>query len=77
MQPPVDDMEGLWDGSEKYAVQQMLRYSFIGSQKTVQEEMQAFLDETQVDEIMVSAGIYDPAARLRSYELLTALCKAA
>ncbi|MHC2991969.1 luciferase [Pontibacter sp. HJ8] len=75
LQPPVEDMESLWDGSEKYAVQQMLRYSFIGSQKTVQEEMQAFLNDTQVDEIMVSAGIYDPAARLRSYELLAALSK--
>jgi luciferase family oxidoreductase group 1 len=74
MQPPVEDMETLWDASEKYSVQQMLRYSFIGSSKTVQEELQAFLDETQVDEIMVTTGVFDPAARLRSYELLAELC---
>lgn len=75
MQPPVDNMEGLWDASEKYNVLQMLRYSFIGSPKTVKEEMQAFLDETQVNEIMVASHIYDHAARLHSYEILANLQK--
>ncbi|MDX5420621.1 MAG: LLM class flavin-dependent oxidoreductase [Hymenobacteraceae bacterium] len=70
MQPPVESMEDRWSLQEEYAVKQMLRYTFVGSSKTIQEELQAFLDETQVDEIMVSTGIYDPAARLRSYELL-------
>ncbi|MEJ8803843.1 LLM class flavin-dependent oxidoreductase [Pontibacter sp. H249] len=68
--PPVDSMEGLWSASEHYAVQQMLRYTFVGSPKTVQEELQAFIDDTQVDEIMVAAHIYDHKARLKSYELL-------
>ncbi|WP_242916210.1 LLM class flavin-dependent oxidoreductase [Pontibacter liquoris] len=74
-QPPVDSMDGLWDGSEKYSVHQMLRYSFIGSAHTVQEELQAFLDDTQVDEIMVASNIYEHAARLHSYELLSGLFK--
>lgn len=73
--PPVDSMDGHWDASEKYAVQQMLRYSFIGSQKTISEEIQAFIDDTQVDELMVSTGIYDQAARLKSYEILSGLGK--
>ncbi|RIJ41383.1 LLM class flavin-dependent oxidoreductase [Pontibacter oryzae] len=73
MLPPVESMDDLWDTSEKYAVQQMLRYSFIGSKATVQEEMQAFLDETQVDELMISTGIYEQSARLHSYELLAEL----
>ncbi|WP_018478700.1 LLM class flavin-dependent oxidoreductase [Pontibacter roseus] len=75
MQPPVDDMEGIWDRSEKFAVQQMLRYSFIGSQRTIRAELQGFLNETQVDEIMVTTGIYDPSARQYSYELLAEACK--
>lgn len=72
-QPPVDRMEGLWDASEKYAVQQMLRYTFIGSPATVKEEVEAFLKETQVDELMFASHIYDHRARLRSYEILSEL----
>ncbi|TPE46263.1 LLM class flavin-dependent oxidoreductase [Pontibacter mangrovi] len=71
--PPVESMEGLWDASEKYAVQQMLRYTFIGDQATVKEDLQAFLDDTQVDELMFASHIYDHQARLRSYELLAQL----
>ncbi|RNI29468.1 LLM class flavin-dependent oxidoreductase [Rufibacter immobilis] len=71
MQPPVQSMDGLWDASERYAVQQMLRYSFIGSAATVKEELQSFLTETGVDEIMIGCNVYDHAARLRSYELVS------
>lgn len=70
LQPPVESMAPLWDANERFAVNQMLRYSFVGSPSTVQEELQAFLDETQVDELMVASGLYDHKARLRSYELL-------
>ncbi|MBA9075664.1 LLM class flavin-dependent oxidoreductase [Rufibacter quisquiliarum] len=77
MQPPVKSMDGLWDANERYAVQQMLRYSFVGSAATVQEEMQAFLEETGVDEIMVAGNVYDHAARLRSYEILAGFFKRA
>ncbi len=76
MQPPVatlDDLE--WDGSEKYAVHQMLRYSFIGSPETVKKGLQAFLDETQVDELMVTSTIYDHAARVHSYEIISEMFK--
>jgi luciferase family oxidoreductase group 1 len=70
MQPPVERMDGLWDASERYSVQQMLRYSFIGGPDTVKQELQGFLNETGVDEIMVGSNIYDHAARVHSYEIL-------
>jgi hypothetical protein len=41
----------------------------------VKEEMQAFLDETQVNEIMVASNIYDHTARVHSYELLSEFFK--
>ncbi|GAB3819903.1 LLM class flavin-dependent oxidoreductase [Pontibacter rugosus] len=75
LQPPVESMGNLWDASERYAVNQMLRYSFVGSPATVKEDMQAFLDETQVDEIMVASTMHDHQARLRSYEILADLFK--
>jgi luciferase family oxidoreductase group 1 len=74
MQSPVESMGNHWSLQEEYAVKQMLRYTFVGSPKTIQEDLQAFLDETQVDEIMVSTGIYDPSARLHSYKLLAETC---
>ncbi|SFH15394.1 LLM class flavin-dependent oxidoreductase [Pontibacter chinhatensis] len=74
-QPPVDSMEGLWSQNEKYAVHQMLRYTFTGSPATVKEEIEAFLAETQVDELMFASHIYEHKARLRSYELLAELAK--
>jgi luciferase family oxidoreductase group 1 len=67
---PVDDLDLLWNDAEKYAVQQMLQYSFIGSGDTVKEQLQAFIDNTQVDELMVVSNIFDHAARVHSYELL-------
>ncbi len=77
MQPPVDSMEGLWEANERYAVNQMLRYSFIGGAETVKNEMQQFLNETGVDEIMVGTNVYNHAARVRSYELLSEFFKKA
>ena len=43
MQPPVESMKGRWSLQEEYAVKQMLRYTFVGSKKTVKEELQAFV----------------------------------
>ena len=71
LQPPVETMDGLWNEYEKQAVQHQVYYSFVGSKKTVKEELQAFLDKTQVDEIMVVSHIYDHSARLRSYQILS------
>lgn len=73
LQPPIENLDEIWDGSEAYSVHQMLRYSFIGSPATVKEKMEAFLNNTQVDELMISSHIYDHAARVRSYELIAAL----
>ncbi|PKV76072.1 LLM class flavin-dependent oxidoreductase [Pontibacter ramchanderi] len=71
MQPPVESMKDRWSLQEEYAVKQMLRYSFVGSKKSVQEELQAFVDETQVNELMISTGIFDPQKRQHSYTLLS------
>ncbi len=53
----------------------MLEYSFIGSADTVKYQMQAFVDKTQVDEIMVVTKIFDHTAKVHSYELLAQLQK--
>lgn len=71
MQPPIDDIESYWSGPEKVQAQHMLTYSFVGSPDTVKRELRAFIARTKVDELMVTGAIFDHAARLRSFELLS------
>lgn len=68
LQPPNPEKE--WDPMEEAALEQMLAYSFVGSPKKVKRELQQFIDQTQVDELMVSSSIYDHQARIKSYKLL-------
>jgi luciferase family oxidoreductase group 1 len=67
--PPIDTMEGVWNYFEQEAVEQMLTYAIFGGPETVKSKMQAFIAETQVDEVMVTSHIFDHQARLRSYEI--------
>ena len=70
MKPPVDSMEGIWNEHTKYAVKQMLAYSFIGSAEHMRDEIQNFVEQTKADELMVSTYIYDHNQRVKSYKLL-------
>jgi len=70
LQPPVDSMEDIWDEFEEAQASQMLACTFVGSKDTIKADLQRFIDQTQVDEIMASSHIYDHRARLRSYELM-------
>jgi luciferase family oxidoreductase group 1 len=67
--PPTtmtDELEGLWHHP---AVQQMLKYSFVGSKQTVKQQLQAFLAETQADELITASTMYAPEDRLKSARL--------
>jgi luciferase family oxidoreductase group 1 len=68
--PPVDSMEGRWTAMERAGVEHAFREAVVGSSETVQRGLTAFLDRTRVDELMVTAAIYDHTARLRSFELV-------
>lgn len=69
--PPVDTMDGLWTSEVQAAVFQMMQYSFIGDATTIGAQLSSFQEQTQLDEIMVTTHVYDPAARIHSYEVLT------
>lgn len=73
LQPPIDDIETYWSPLEKAQASRMLARSFVGAPKTVEAGLNAFAAETGVDEIMVACAVYDHAARVRSYELLSQL----
>ena len=73
--PPIDNIENCWNPMEKAQVASMLTCAFVGSATTVKEKLQDFINRTQADELMVSAGIFDQSARLHSYELLADIGK--
>jgi alkanesulfonate monooxygenase SsuD/methylene tetrahydromethanopterin reductase-like flavin-dependent oxidoreductase (luciferase family) len=71
--PPIDDIETFWTPFEKEKASAMLSRSFVGSGETVRARLERFVEETGVDELIVASAIYDHAARLRSYEILSKL----
>ncbi len=68
--PPIDDIDTYWTVSEKVQAMHMLKYSIFGSVATVRSELQAFIADTGVDEVMIVSDVYDHQARLRSLELI-------
>ena len=52
-------------------LQGVLSASAIGSPDTVRNAMQAFIERTGADELMVAGAMFDHAARLRSYEIVS------
>ncbi|HZU51770.1 MAG TPA: LLM class flavin-dependent oxidoreductase [Sphingomicrobium sp.] len=51
-------------------LQNIFSCSAVGSPATVRRQVDAFIDRTGADELIVTSQIFDPIARLRSYELL-------
>lgn len=71
LQPPVDSMDDRWADWERSAVERTLRQAIIGGPETVRRGLDAFIAQTNADELMITSHIYDHAARLRSYEIVT------
>jgi luciferase family oxidoreductase group 1 len=70
MSPPVYDVDRDWTAEDHAGVQRFLKYAFVGTPSKVSAGMAAFARETDADEIILTARIYDLEARLRSFELL-------
>jgi luciferase family oxidoreductase group 1 len=71
--PPVDSMEGRWNPFERAQLEQRLVYSAVGSVSTVRRALEAIVDSTGAEELILTGQIYDHDARLRSFELAAAL----
>ena len=68
--PPVESMDGLWTPAERAAVERRTACSAVGSPDTVRQALQAIVEATGADELILTAQVYDHPARLRSYELV-------
>jgi luciferase family oxidoreductase group 1 len=70
LQPPVENMDALWSDYEKAILEKQLGSSIIGGREKVKAKLQQFLDETQANEMIINAMIYDHKDRLRSFEIV-------
>jgi luciferase family oxidoreductase group 1 len=67
--PPIDDIETFWTPYEKVSVSEQLSCSVVGSPETVRRGLQALVDKTGADELIMAGQIFDHKARLRSFEI--------
>lgn len=71
LHPPTAMTDELRGMLQHPAVHQMLKYSFIGSKQTVKEQVQAFINETTVDEIIVVTPTHSQEDRIKSVQLFS------
>jgi luciferase family oxidoreductase group 1 len=70
MQPPIGDIDTYWLPPEKLHASQMLACSVVGSAETVREGLEALVDRTKADELIVVSDVFDFERRLHSFELI-------
>ncbi|MDO6388582.1 LLM class flavin-dependent oxidoreductase [Pontibacter sp. BT731] len=75
LHPPTELTEELEGVLQHPTLQQMLRYSFVGSKQTVKTQIQEFLEETGVDELITVSTMYDINDRLKSTRLFAEIMK--
>ena len=69
-QPPIDDIDTYWTPQERAQASAMLNFSIIGARDTVRKGIDALLERTQADELMIVSDMYDPEKRRRSVEII-------
>jgi luciferase family oxidoreductase group 1 len=71
--PPIDDIETILDGRARLILESVLACTVAGSPATVAAGLNAFIARHRPDELMVTAQIFDHAARLKSFAILAKL----
>mgnify|MGYP003647737565 FL=1 len=68
--PPIEDIDSYWSPAEKAHVSQMMSCSIHGGPETVKAGIEALVERTGADELIVVSDVYERAARLRSFEIM-------
>lgn len=71
LQPPMEMTDDLMMIQHNPAVREMLKYSFVGRKEAVAKQIDKFLNETEVDELMVVSNLHGHSDRIKSYEILS------
>lgn len=75
LQAPTKDLNRLLTEDEQAMIERMYQSNttIIGDLQTVKRKVDALLDESKADELIINAQIYDIDARIHSYELVAEL----
>lgn len=68
--PPKEGYADMLPLEARAILRSVLSVSAIGNSHTVRQQVVQFVEQTNADELIVTAQIYDQRARLRSYEML-------
>jgi len=71
--PPENGYMNRIGPPERALLDQVLSCTAIGSSDTVKLKLEAFIEQTGADELMITSQIFDHSARLRSYEIVAKL----
>jgi alkanesulfonate monooxygenase SsuD/methylene tetrahydromethanopterin reductase-like flavin-dependent oxidoreductase (luciferase family) len=69
LKPPLPGYMASLGTPERYMLEQVLSCAAIGSPDTVASALQAFVERTGADELMITSQMFDHDARLHSYEI--------
>ena len=67
--PPLEGYEAGLDPAPKAMLDQALACAVVGGPETVKKGLKTFRDRTKADELIITAQIFDHAARVRSFEI--------
>jgi luciferase family oxidoreductase group 1 len=68
--PPVRDIERTLTPFDRAQLAPILSHAIVGGPDTVKAGLDALVERTKADEIIVATQIYDHAARVRSFEIV-------
>lgn len=71
MQAPNAALKSNMNDAERYHVEQMLACSFIGDEQKITRDLNRFIEDTNVNEIMITSQIYDFEKRLKSTKIMS------
>jgi len=69
IQPPIDDIESYWTETEKFGVERSLACAVVGDANTVKQGLFDFIERHKPDELMLTANVFEHAARRYSFEI--------
>jgi luciferase family oxidoreductase group 1 len=71
--PPSDDIESYWTPPEKLMVERALACAVVGTADTVKDGIEAFITRHRPDELLLTANVFEHAARRYSFEIAAAV----
>ena len=71
--PPIDDIESYWTPPEKLMVERALACAVVGAVDTVKDGVEAFIARHRPDELLLTANVFEHAARRSSFEIAAAV----